>query len=96
MYRLFKLLAALAYLAAGVGGLILCIRFVLGALGGLVAAAGVLLFPLTLAAVPWAALLRDGTWAPLIVVYGGAFVAGLLHALARVLERGAGPAARGR
>lgn len=89
MYRLAKLAAAVAYLAAGLLGLLLCGRFVLSLGGGWAAGAAVVLFPLTLVTVPWAALIRDGVWAPLIVVYGGTFVAGLLHALARALERGA-------
>ena len=89
MYRLAKLLAALAYLTAWSAGLLLCVRFVLGALGALAAAVSLFLFPLTLLLAPWAALLRDGAWAPLLTVYGGTFVAGLLHALARAMERGA-------
>lgn len=87
MYRLFKLLAALAYLAVGFGGLFLCVRFVLGALGGAAAVLAAVLFPLTLAVAPWVALFRDGAWGPLAAVYGGILVAGLLHAVARTLER---------
>lgn len=95
MYRPIKLLAALSYLAVGVAGLLLCVRFVLSLLGGWAAVAAALIFPVTLVTVPWAALIRDGVWAPLVVVYGGLFVAGLLHALARALERGARSEPRG-
>lgn len=89
MYRLVKLLAALAYVVVGAVGLLLCARYVLSLAGWWAAGAAVLLFPLTLLTVPWAALVGDGAWAPLIVVYSGTFVAGLLHALARTMERGA-------
>lgn len=88
MYRLAKLMAAAAYLAVGVGGLFLCVRWVLGALGAAAAVGAALLFPVTLAVVPWIAALTDGAWAPLLVVYGGTFAAGALHALARAMERG--------
>lgn len=89
VYRLAKLLAAASYVVVGVWGLLLCVRFVLGGLGVAAAVAAGLLFPLTLAVVPWVAVVTDGTWPPLLVVYGGMFGAGLLHAAARAMERGA-------
>lgn len=84
-----KLAAALTYVLVGLVGLILCIRFVLSSLGVVAALAAIILFPLTLALVPWIALLGDAAWTPFLVVYGGLFAAGVLHAIARGLERGA-------
>ena len=92
MYRVFKLLAALSYVVTGLAGLSLCFRWLLGSLGVLAGLAGVVLFPVTLAVVPWVALLRDRRFAPAVVVYGGLLLAGILHWLARGMEARAGGA----
>lgn len=89
MYRLVQLLAALSYLGFGAWGVVLVVQALLELAGFLAALAGLVLFPLALAVVPWIELASDGDPMTLAVVYGGGLVSVALHWLGSAMRRGA-------
>lgn len=89
MYRLVQLLAALSYLGFGVWGVVLTVRALLEIAGLIAALAGLALFPLTLAVVPWVELQASGDPVALVVVYGGGLFSVVLHWLGNAMRRGA-------
>ena len=70
-------LGAVAFFAFGLWGFILELIIVNQAAGFWGIVVGIFVFPVTLVAAPWYALVARGDWLPLAVVYGGCAVAGL-------------------
>lgn len=62
-------------------GSFLCLGAVVDYFGIVVTVIGVFLLPATLAIVPWYDAVAYGNWLPLILVYGGGFVAGITNQL---------------
>jgi len=73
-------LGAVAFFVFGLWGFILELIIVNQAGGLLGIVVGIVVLPVTFVAAPWYALVAQGDWLPLAVVYGGCVVAGLMVA----------------
>ncbi len=83
---IFKVIAVIVYVGFGLWGLIITLAIVNQAAGFWGVVIGFFIFPVTLAAAPWYALVAWGTWFPLVVVYGGGISATILFVLASVIS----------
>lgn len=82
MGTILRMLGMLAYLVAGLLGLVICLGILVDVGGVLLAVIGFFIFPAALGIAPWIPLLTQGNWVPLVVVYGGGLVGLLLNAAA--------------
>lgn len=78
MGKIFKGLAFLVWILAGIGGFFLCMGIIFAKLGFVGAVVAFFVFPLTISLAPWYAGLIDGNWQPLAVIYGSAIAAAVL------------------
>ena len=86
MGTILKMLGMLTYFVAGLLGLVICLRILVDVGGFFLALVGFVFFPVAIAFAPWYALVADGNWAPLIVVYGGGFLGIMLNAAADAMS----------
>ena len=86
MAAIFRMLGMLAYLVAGLLGLIICLQIIVEVGGVVLAVIAFFLFPAALGIAPWIPLLADGDWTPLLIVYGGGLVGIALFAAAAALD----------
>lgn len=92
--RRANIVLAVRYLAAAVfvgvagWGLVLCLEVVFEALGVPGVVLGIPLFPLLLILAPWYALIGSGNPTPILVCFGGAFLAWSLVSSVEMLFRG--------
>jgi len=93
MDRVFRVPAMVVYFAGGLLGLLVCLRIISTELGFLGMVIALVLFPISLYAAPWYAVLVHGNWAPMAIVYGSGITAAVLYAIGSIFERGpdAGP-----
>lgn len=78
---ILKILAVIAYFIFGIWGFIISIAIVNYAAGFWGVVIGFFIFPVTLCAAPWYALVEWGTWYPLIIIYGGGLFSSALWGL---------------
>lgn len=83
---IFKIIGGIAYVGFGIWGLIIVLSIINQAAGFWGVVIGFFIFPVTLVAAPWYALVAWGTWFPLIVVYGGGIGASIFYGLGSVIS----------
>lgn len=82
---IFKIIAMIGYFIFGIWGLIISVAIVNYAAGFWGVVIGFFIFPVTLVAAPWYALVEFGTWYPLVVIYGGGIFSSLLFGIGTLI-----------
>jgi len=84
--KIFKIIGGIGYGVFGIWGLIIILSIINQIAGFWGVVIGFFIFPVTLVAAPWYALVAFGTWFPLFVVYGGGIGASIFFGLGSVIS----------
>ena len=84
---ILKVIGGILYFGFGIWGLIIVLSIINHAAGFWGVVVGFFIFPVTLVAAPWYALVACGSWFPLLVVYGGGIIASVLYGFGSLIAR---------
>lgn len=87
MGLIFKILAFVIYLIAGLWGLFVSLGIVVDHLGPVIGAIAVILAPVTLALIPWYEAIANSEWLLVIIVYGGGIGGSILYFIGSALDK---------
>ena len=82
---IFKIIAMVSYFIFGIWGLIVSVAIVNYTAGFWGVVIEFFIFPVTLIAAPWYALVEFGTWYPLVVIYGGGIFSSLFFCIGTLI-----------
>ena len=87
MGSLFKIPGYIVYGVGGLWGFLTCLSIVFNTLGFIGGVLALMFLPFTLAIAPWYAIIKEGNWFPLILVYGSGLVGTILLAIGYAIDR---------